>query len=51
MISDQNRIAEKYRAQGQGKKQEIDGYYYPDTNLVYKVMRPSNTLNDIVNSL
>ncbi len=35
----------------QGKKQEIDGYYYPDTNLVYKVMRPSNTLNDIVNSL
>ena len=35
----------------QGKTQAIDGYYYPDTDLVYKVMRPSNTLNEIVNSL
>ena len=35
----------------QGKSQEIDGYYYPDPDLVYKVMRPSNTLNEIVNCL
>ena len=35
----------------QGNKEEIDGYYYPSSDLVYSVMRPSNTLNKIVNNL
>ena len=35
----------------QGNKEEIDGYYYPSTDLVYSVMRPSNSLNKIINDL
>ena len=35
----------------QGNKEEIDGYYYPSSDLVYSVMRPSNTLNKIINDL
>ena len=35
----------------QGSKEEIDGYYYPNSDLVYSVMRQSNTLNKIVNNL
>ncbi len=35
----------------QGKEEEIDGYYFPDTNLVYDVMRPSNTLNNIIDNI
>ena len=35
----------------QGNKEEINGYYYPDTDLVFSVMRPSYTLNKIVNDL
>ncbi len=32
-----------------GKPQDIGGYYYPEFAKVSKVMRPSATLNDIVN--
>ena len=35
----------------QGKEEEIDGYYFPDTNLVYDVMRPSDTLNNIIDNI
>lgn len=35
----------------QGKPQDIGGYYEPDRDLTYKDMRPSKTLNDIVNAL
>ncbi len=35
----------------QGKEEEINGYYFPDTNLVYDVMRPSNTLNNIIDNI
>ena len=35
----------------QGNKEEIDGYYYPNSNLVYSVMRPSNLLNDIIDNI
>ena len=35
----------------QGNKEEIDGYYYPNSNLVYSVMRPSNSLNDIIDNI
>jgi len=35
----------------QGKAQEIDGYYRPDFEKTDKAMRPSETLNEIVNGI
>ncbi|GAA6133417.1 NADP-dependent isocitrate dehydrogenase [Oceaniserpentilla sp. 4NH20-0058] len=35
----------------QGKAYEIGGYYHPDTEKAAKAMRPSNTLNSIINSI
>jgi isocitrate dehydrogenase len=35
----------------QGSPVEIGGYYHPDTELVTKVMRPSATLNGIVDAI
>ncbi|MFT4791734.1 MAG: isocitrate dehydrogenase [Arcticibacterium sp.] len=35
----------------QNKKQDIGGYYKPDEKLVQKAMRPSQTFNEILNSL
>jgi len=35
----------------QGKAQNIDGYYFADDNLASKAMRPSNTLNGILEPL
>lgn len=35
----------------QGEPVEIDGYYYPKQDLVSKAMRPSATLNSIVDAL
>ncbi len=34
----------------QGKPQEIKGYYHPDDDLMYQCMRPSKTLNQIIDS-
>ncbi|MBX7173042.1 MAG: NADP-dependent isocitrate dehydrogenase [Pyrinomonadaceae bacterium] len=35
----------------QGKSQEIDGYYHPNTDKTYAAMRPSATLNAIVDGI
>ena len=35
----------------QGKAQEIKGYYQPDTTLTAAAMRPSTTLNAIIDSI
>ena len=35
----------------QGKPQEIGGYYHPDTDKTYAAMRPSATLNTIVDAI
>ncbi|MEZ2414669.1 NADP-dependent isocitrate dehydrogenase [Muriicola sp. E247] len=35
----------------QGKRQQIGGYYKPDPALLEKAMRPSNTLNNILQEL
>lgn len=35
----------------QGKAQEIGGYYKPDEKLTEAAMRPSKTLNEIINSI
>ncbi len=50
MIKDENQInAELIGAQG--KAQDIKGYYQPDANLTSKAMRPSATLNTILDTL
>jgi len=36
--------------EAQGKTEDIKGYYFPDTNITFAVMRPSNTLNSIVDT-
>src|SRR5262249_54590676 len=35
----------------QGKPQDIGGYYHPDVDKTYAAMRPSATLNAIVNGI
>ncbi|WP_035589169.1 NADP-dependent isocitrate dehydrogenase [Hippea jasoniae] len=35
----------------QGAPQDIDGYYYPDEEKIEKVMRPSETLNSIIEKI
>jgi len=35
----------------QGKTQDIGGYYHPDDAKAYKAMRPSPTLNGIIDSI
>ncbi len=35
----------------EGKEQDIGGYYKPDDKLASKAMRPSSTLNKIINSI
>mgnify|MGYP003695103263 FL=1 len=35
----------------QGPPQDIDGYYKPDVALATKIMRPSATLNAIIDGI
>jgi isocitrate dehydrogenase len=35
----------------QGAAEDIQGYYYPNTEFVFERMRPSKTLNTIIDSL
>jgi len=35
----------------QGAPVDVNGYYQPDSDLVFKAMRPSKTLNEIITSL
>ncbi len=37
--------------EAQGKPQQIEGYYMPTTNKVFDAMRPSRSLNKIIDSL
>lgn len=37
--------------EAQGKPQQIEGYYMPTTNKVFDAMRPSHSLNKIIDSL
>lgn len=37
--------------EAQGKKQEIGGYYQPNEDLLSQAMRPSDTLNAIINKM
>jgi isocitrate dehydrogenase len=37
--------------EAQGKKQEIGGYYQPNESFLIAAMRPSTTLNAIINKM
>jgi isocitrate dehydrogenase len=37
--------------ESQGNNENVNGYYFPDEKLVYDVMRPSKTLNTIIDNL
>nr|MBS1900840.1 NADP-dependent isocitrate dehydrogenase [Actinomycetota bacterium] len=50
LAADEDRIVAELTAV-QGKPAEIGGYYRPDGALVAKVMRPSATLNAVVDGL
>jgi isocitrate dehydrogenase len=50
MQENEARINEELLA-AQGKPQDIGGYYHPDTYKTYAAMRPSATLNEIVNAV
>ena len=42
-------MAELFSTQGQ--PMDIGGYYFPDDNLASQVMRPSTTLNTIIDAI
>lgn len=50
MQENETKINEELIA-AQGKPQEIDGYYHPNTEKTYAAMRPSATLNAIVDGI
>uniref|UniRef100_F4C4X4 Isocitrate dehydrogenase [NADP] n=1 Tax=Sphingobacterium sp. (strain 21) TaxID=743722 RepID=F4C4X4_SPHS2 len=50
LISNEGKINEELNA-SQGKKVDIGGYYAPDDTLASRAMRPSATLNEIIDSL
>lgn len=50
MAAKEAQIIEELNA-AQGAAQEIKGYYYPSTDLVNKAMRPSATLNAIIEAI
>ncbi|SFT85225.1 isocitrate dehydrogenase [Lishizhenia tianjinensis] len=50
MAANEAKIIEELNA-AQGEAQEIKGYYYPSVDLVNKAMRPSATLNAIIEAI
>jgi isocitrate dehydrogenase len=49
MQANEDKIIKELNA-AQGAPVNIDGYYYPDYNKVSKAMRPSETLNKLINA-
>ena len=50
LVENEARIIDELNAV-QGKAVDLDGYYRPDLNKVAEVMRPSETLNNIINAI
>ncbi len=50
LAENEKKIVEEIAA-AEGKPVDIDGYYFPDEEKVEKAMRPSATLNSIIDSL
>lgn len=49
LASNEQQIVEEMRA-AQGREKDLGGYYYADAAKVWAVMRPSQTLNSIIDS-
>ncbi len=47
LVANENKIVAELNAV-QGRKVDLQGYYQPDAQIASKVMRPSNTFNDIL---
>jgi len=50
LVASEKKIAEEL-LQAQGSKVDIGGYYFPNTELTENAMRPSKTLNTIIDSI
>ena len=50
-LKDNEKIILSELSKTQAKSQNINGYYYPDKDKVKEIMRPSHTLNSIINKL
>ena len=50
-LKDNEKIILSELSKTQSKSQNINGYYYPDKDKVKEIMRPSHTLNSIINKL
>ena len=50
-LKDNAKIILSELSKTQAKSQNINGYYYPDKDKVKEIMRPSHTLNSIINKL
>ncbi|MBD8018000.1 NADP-dependent isocitrate dehydrogenase [Kaistella pullorum] len=50
MMQNESKINEELIG-AQGKAQDIGGYYHPDSSKTYAAMRPSKTLNQIIDSI
>ena len=49
-LSDNEKKIDGELLAAQGKPQDVGGYYHPDDAKAYKAMRPSATLNKIIDS-
>ena len=50
LIANESKIIDEMNS-AQGDKVDINGYYFPDDGLASKAMRPSTTLNSIIDSI
>ena len=50
LINNEEKIIDELNS-NQGRKEDIKGYYLPDTNTTCKAMRPSETLNKIIDTI
>ena len=49
-LSDNEKTIDQELLAAQGKPQDVGGYYHPDDAKAFKAMRPSATLNKIIDS-
>jgi len=50
VLQEENKINEELIG-AQGQPQDIGGYYQPSHEMTYAAMRPSQTLNQIIDSI
>ena len=50
LINNEEKIISELNS-AQGGKEDIEGYYLPDAEITFAAMRPSETLNNIIDML